>query len=41
MKAETQAGKHTISLVGALHGELQPLVAMERCAARRSRREAD
>lgn len=26
MSAETQAGKRTISLVGALHGELQPLV---------------
>jgi multiple sugar transport system substrate-binding protein len=26
MKAETQAGKRTISLVGALHGELQPHV---------------
>ena len=26
MKAEASAGKHTISLVGALHGELQPLV---------------
>lgn len=26
MDAETQAGKRTISLVGALHGELQPLV---------------
>jgi multiple sugar transport system substrate-binding protein len=26
MDAETQAGKRTISMVGALHGELQPLV---------------
>ena len=26
LKAETQAGKRTISLVGALHGELQPHV---------------
>jgi len=26
MKAETQAGKRTVSLVGALHGELQPHV---------------
>ena len=26
MDAETQAGKRTISVVGALHGELQPLV---------------
>ena len=26
MNAETQAGKRTISMVGALHGELQPLV---------------
>ncbi len=28
MKAEQDAGKHTVSLVGALHGELQPLVPM-------------
>jgi len=28
MRAETQAGRRTISLVGALHGELSPLVAM-------------
>jgi multiple sugar transport system substrate-binding protein len=28
MKAEQEAGKHTVSLVGALHGELQPLVPM-------------
>ena len=26
MKAETETGKHTISLLGALHGELQPLL---------------
>lgn len=26
MKAEASAGRHTVSLVGALHGELQPLV---------------
>lgn len=26
MKAEVEANKHTISLMGALHGELQPLV---------------
>src|SRR5271154_7050938 len=25
LNAEAQAGQHTISLVGALHGELQPL----------------
>lgn len=29
MNAETQAGKRTISMVGALHGELQPLVPMK------------
>ena len=29
MRAEQQAGKRTISLVGALHGELQPLVPMD------------
>jgi multiple sugar transport system substrate-binding protein len=29
MKAEQTAGKHTVSLVGALHGELQPLVPMQ------------
>jgi multiple sugar transport system substrate-binding protein len=29
MKAEQTAGKHTVSLVGALHGELQPLVPMD------------
>src|SRR5262245_54488514 len=29
MKAEQDAGKRTVSLVGALHGELQPLVAMD------------
>jgi multiple sugar transport system substrate-binding protein len=28
MKAELDAGKHTISLVGALHGELQPLAPL-------------
>src|SRR5689334_19060543 len=28
MQAETDAGKRTISLVGALHGELGPLVPM-------------
>lgn len=28
MQAEQQGGKHTISLIGALHGELQPLVPM-------------
>ncbi len=28
MKAEGEAGKRTVSLVGALHGELQPLVPM-------------
>ena len=28
MKAEVEANKHTISLVGALHGELQPLLPM-------------
>jgi multiple sugar transport system substrate-binding protein len=28
VKAEMTAGKHTIGLIGALHGELQPLVAM-------------
>ena len=28
MKAEQEAGKRTVSLVGALHGELQPLVPM-------------
>lgn len=28
MKAEVEANKHTISLMGALHGELQPLVPM-------------
>src|SRR5581483_1296286 len=28
MKAEQDAGKHTISLIGALHGELSPLVPM-------------
>ncbi len=28
MNAETQAGKRTISMVGALHGELQPLIPM-------------
>ncbi len=28
MKAEQDAGKRTVSLVGALHGELQPLVPM-------------
>jgi multiple sugar transport system substrate-binding protein len=28
MKAENESGKHTISLVGALHGELQPLAPM-------------
>ena len=28
MKAEIEANKHTISLMGALHGELQPLVPM-------------
>lgn len=27
MEAERQAGKHTISLVGALHGELSPIAA--------------
>lgn len=29
MTAETQAGKRTISMVGALHGELQPLVPIK------------
>jgi multiple sugar transport system substrate-binding protein len=29
IRAEQQGGKHTISLIGALHGELQPLVAMD------------
>jgi multiple sugar transport system substrate-binding protein len=28
MKAEAEAGKRTVSVVGALHGELQPLVPM-------------
>lgn len=28
MKAETEAGKRTVSLVGALHGEIGPLIAM-------------
>jgi multiple sugar transport system substrate-binding protein len=28
MKAEVEANKHTVSVVGALHGELQPLVPM-------------
>ena len=28
MKAEMEANKHTVSVVGALHGELQPLVPM-------------
>ncbi|MCW3475348.1 ABC transporter substrate-binding protein [Limobrevibacterium gyesilva] len=28
VKAEMQGGKHTISLIGALHGELQPLATM-------------
>ena len=28
IKAEVEANKHTISLMGALHGELQPLVPM-------------
>ena len=28
MKAEVEANKHTISLMGALHGELQPLLPM-------------
>src|SRR6516165_968105 len=28
LKAEQDAGKRTVSLVGALHGELQPLVPM-------------
>ncbi|HZH28007.1 MAG TPA: extracellular solute-binding protein [Azospirillaceae bacterium] len=28
MRAESQAGRRTVSLVGALHGELQPLVPM-------------
>ena len=28
MKAEVEANKHTISLLGALHGELQPLLPM-------------
>lgn len=29
MRAEQQAGRKTVSLVGALHGELQPLVPMD------------
>jgi hypothetical protein len=29
MRAEQQAGKRTVSLVGALHGELQPLLPMD------------
>ncbi len=29
IKAEQQGGTHTIDLVGALHGELQPLVALD------------
>ncbi|MBB3612626.1 multiple sugar transport system substrate-binding protein [Rhizobium sp. BK602] len=29
MEAERQAGKHTISLVGALHGELSPIAAKD------------
>jgi multiple sugar transport system substrate-binding protein len=29
IKAEQQGGKHTISLIGALHGELQPLLALD------------
>jgi multiple sugar transport system substrate-binding protein len=29
IKAEQTAGKHTVSLIGALHGELQPLVPMD------------
>jgi multiple sugar transport system substrate-binding protein len=28
VKAEQQGGQHTISLIGALHGELEPLVTM-------------
>jgi multiple sugar transport system substrate-binding protein len=29
IKAEQQGGAHTISLIGALHGELQPLMAID------------
>ena len=29
MEAERQAGKHTISLVGALHGELSPIASKD------------
>ena len=29
IKAEQEAGTHTIDVVGALHGELQPLVALD------------
>ena len=29
IKAEQQGGTHTIDLVGALHGELQPLVGLD------------
>jgi multiple sugar transport system substrate-binding protein len=29
IKAEQQGGKHTISLIGALHGELQPLLTLD------------
>jgi multiple sugar transport system substrate-binding protein len=29
IKAEEQGGRHTIDVVGALHGELQPLVALD------------
>ena len=34
VQAEMKGGTHTISLIGALHGELQPLAPME--ALRRS-----
>ena len=29
MQAEQQGGTHTISLIGALHGELEPLLALQ------------
>jgi len=32
IKAEAEGGKHTIDVVGALHGELQPLVSMNALA---------
>src|SRR5271165_4460958 len=32
VKAEQQGGEHTIDVVGALHGELQPLVPLDALA---------